>query len=72
MHDVHECFSFCCWVLVDLHVAIRTVYPFVLPVDVRDSKLDPLHVLGGFFLRKFAGMLCSPGMGCQLSPGRGT
>ena len=40
-----------------LHVTIGTVDPFVLLVDVWDSRLDPLHVLVGFVLRKFAGIL---------------
>ena len=32
-------------------------FPYRLLVDVRDSRLDPPHVLVGFFLRMFAGVL---------------
>ena len=34
-----------------------TVHPFVLLVDVWNSRLDPQHVLVGFVFRTFAGIL---------------
>ena len=36
------------------HVAVSTVYSWILLFDVRDSRLDPLNVLLGLLLRQLS------------------